>query len=152
MASNLTIESPKFEDIEKEAGPNTSDAINLLWIALNDTRKNERIDFRRAKDILAPKVLTIDASASVNNLDLQGCSVVSFIGSTAQNLTGFRAPSTGESRFVIVQVSGAGTITAKQAATSETANQLRHISGADVTLATDAAIQYVYLIGKWRQV
>jgi hypothetical protein len=152
MATNLTIESPKFEKIQTEAGPNTSDAINLLWLTLNDTRKSERLDFRRAVDIMSPKVLTIEAAASVNDLDLQGCSVVSFIGSTAQNLTGFRAPDTNDSRVVIVQTIGTGTITAKHSLTSETQNQLFNSTAADVTLSTNKGTMYVYLSGKWRQV
>src|SRR5262245_43521206 len=106
MSNNLTIESPNFEKINSESGQFTSDAIALLWAAINDTRKTERIDFRRASDQLRPKVLTLNPSASTDNLDLQGCSVVSFVGTTAQNLTGFRAPETGKSQVVLVQVSG----------------------------------------------
>lgn len=152
MATNLTVESPNFEKIEKETGQFTVQAVVTLWAALNDTRKSARVDGRRATDIMAPKVLTLDAAASVNDLDLNGCSVVSFIGTTAQNLTGFRAPETGQTRIVIVQVSGTGTITAKHNATSETANQLVNKTGADVAMATNAAAMYVYLSGKWRQV
>lgn len=152
MAFNLTIESPNFEKIEKESGQFTSDAIALLWAALNDTRATMRRAFRLASETLEPKVLTLAAGASVDNLDLQGASIVSFTGGTAQNLTGFRAPETGKSRIVFVQVNGAGTITAKHALTSETANQLSNASGADVALATGAGIVYVYLEGKWREV
>lgn len=152
MANNLTIESPNFEKIEKESGQFTADAIALLWAALNDTRKVERIDFRLARDLIAPKVLTIAPTASVDNLDLQDSSVVSFTGSSSVNFTGMRAPETGRTRVVLVYVSGSGTITAKDEATSETQNQLFNTSGGDVTLATGAGIIYVYLQGRWREV
>lgn len=152
MSNNLTIESPNFEKIAKEAGQFTSDAIGLLWAALNDTRKTERIDFRLTRDILAPKLKQVDAGASVDNLDLEGCSVVEFTGSSAQNFTGMRAPETNRTRVVFVSVTGSGTITAKHALTSETGNQLSNASGADVSLATGAGIIYVYLSGKWREV
>lgn len=152
MAFNLTIESPNFEKIEKEAGQHTSDGIGTLWNALNETRKDARGDFRRARDIVAPKVLQVTAAASVDNLDLQGCSIVEFIGTTAQNFTGMKAPSTGASRVVWVYVTGSGTITAKHSVTSETENQLINESAADVTLSTNKGIIYVYLSGKWREV
>lgn len=152
MASNLTIEAPNFEKIGKEAGQFTQDAIALLWAAFNDTRKTERMDFRQATDILAPKVLTLAAAASVNNLDLEGCSVLSFTGASAQNLTGARAPDTGKTRILIVFVGGAGTITVKHLATSESGNQFSNSTGADVALATGHGRIYVYLAGKWREV
>lgn len=152
MAINQTIESPNFEKINKEAGQFTSDAISLLWNAINDTRKTERMDFRRVSERMEPKVLTIDAGASVDNLDLDGASVISFIGASAQNFTGMRAPEPGKSRVVLVQVSGAGTITAKHNATSSTENQLVNTLGVDKALATNAGIVYVYTAAKWRQV
>jgi hypothetical protein len=152
VSTNLTIEAPNFEKIAKEAGQFTSDAINLLWAALNDTRKVERMDFRLVKDILAPRVLTISPSASVDNLDLQGCSVVSFTGASSVNLTGFRAPETGQSRVLFLEVSGAGTITAKHNVTSEAANRLVLDGAGDVTLATNAGIILVYLASRWREV
>lgn len=152
MASNLTIESPNFEKISKEAGQFTMDAINLLWAALNDTRKNERIDFRMAKEIVAPKVLNIAQTANMDNLDLQGCSVLSFSGTSSVNLTGLRAPDTGDTRMVIIQVNGTGTITVKHNVTSETANQFFNKASADVTLATNAAGIWLYLSPKWRQI
>lgn len=152
MATNQTVESPNFEKISKEAGQFTSDAINLLWAALNDTRATERRDFRRASETLEPKVLALAPSASVNDLDTEGASVVSFIGASAQNFTGMRAPETGKTRIIFVQVNGSGTITIKHNATSETANQLTTSTGADVARATATGIVFVYLNGKWREV
>lgn len=151
MATNLTIESPNFEKIKKEAGQFTQDAITLLWAALNDTRASARRDNRLATEMIAPKVLSIAASGSINDLDLQGASIVSFTGGSGQNLTGFRAPETGRTRVVIVQVNGAGTITCKHNATSETQNQLVLSTGADTARATNSGIIFAYLEGKWRE-
>lgn len=152
MSNNLTIESPNFEKIDKEAGQFTSDAISTLWSALNDTRKTERVDFRLAKDILSPRVLTVAPAASVDNLDLQGCSVIQFTGSSAQNFTGMIAPETGQTRLIIVHNTGTGTITAKHNLTSETANRLSNIGAADKAVATGASLVYLYLSGLWRQI
>ena len=152
MATNLTIESPNVEKIAKEAGQFTSDAVGLLWVALNETRADLRRLTRVNRETLQPKVLTIAPSASVDNLDLQGASVVEFTGASSVNLTGFRAPETGATRLLFVVVSGAGTITAKHNVTSETLNRLVNGSGGDVTLATNAGIVYVYLSGRWREV
>lgn len=152
MATNQTVEAPNYEKIAKEAGQFTSDAINLLWLALNDTRATERRDFRAASEKLAPKVLSVTAAASIDNLDLEGASIVSFVGTTAQNLTGMRAPETGKSRLVFIQVNGTGTITVKNNATSETANQIVLSTGADTARATGTGIVLVYLNSKWREV
>lgn len=152
MASNQTIESPNLEKIGSEAGQFTSDAIGTLWIALNDTRKTERVDFRLAKDIIAPKVIAIAPSASVDNLDLSGASVVQFTGSSAVNFTGMLAPETGKTRIVIVHVTGSATITAKHNVTSEATNRLSNSTAADVALATGASAIYIYLSSLWRQI
>ena len=152
MASNLTIESPNFEKIQKESGQFTADAISLLWAALNETRKEERTHYRLTRDMLKPKLLAIEPTASVDNFDLQNSSVLSFVGSTAVNFTGLRAPDTGVCQIVIVHVSGSGTITLKHEVTSETQNQLSAASGADVTLATGSGIILAYIGSKWREV
>lgn len=151
MATNLTIESPNFDKINSEAGPFTADAINLLWASLNDTRAVERRDFRRAQERLEPKVLVMSPSASVDNLDLQGASVLSFEGSSAQNVTGFRAPESNTSRVIICQVSGSATITFKHNVTSETTNRLILSTAADTTRATNQGIIFVYLASRWRE-
>ena len=152
MSYNLTIESPNLEKITKEAGQFTSDAISTLWAALNDTRRTERVNSRLAKEMLAPKVLTVVAAASVDNLDLEGASIVSFSGGTAQNFTGMRAPETNQSRVVFVQVSQAGTITIKNSLTSESQNQFVTNTGADVAKTVGTGAVFAYLVSKWRQV
>ena len=151
MANNLTIESPNFDKIDEESGHFTADAVNLLWQALNETRAELRRGVRRATDMIEPKVLQITAAASVDNLDLQGCSTVEFIGASAQNFTGMRAPETGRSRVVVVYVTGNGTITAKHNVTSETASRLRNELELDTVLVTGTGTAYVYLSGQWRE-
>lgn len=152
MSSNLTVEAPNFQKILKEAGQFTADAVNLLWSALNDTRAVSRRDSRLATELIEPKVKTVNAAASVDNLDLEGSSIVSFTGTTGQNFTGMRAPETGKARVVIIQNNGSGTITLKHNVTSETANQLTNDGGADVSLSTGKGTIYVYLSAKWREV
>ncbi len=151
MGANLSIESPNFEKIAEEAGNYTADAVGLLWAALNATRDDQRRGDRRAQDTMEPKVLVLAPTASVNDLDITGVSVVYFESGT-QNFTGMRAPETGKSRVMLVLNGGAGTITAKHGATSETLNQLVNGSGADVTLATNAGIIYLYVASRWREV
>jgi hypothetical protein len=152
MATNQTIESPNFEKIQKEAGQFTSDAIALLWAALNETRKDERTHFRLTRDMIRPKVLSLAPSADVDDLDLAGASVVSFTGAASVNFSGLRAPDTGVCQVVIVHVSGAGTITVEDEASSEAANQIATSSGANVTLSTGSGIILAYLSSKWREV
>ena len=150
MSRNLTVEAPNFEKIAEEAGQFTSDAISLLWLTLNLTRQEQRAGERHAIEMLAPKVLTLSPSASVNNLDLQGCSVVHFTGGT-QNFTGMRAPETGKSRVIIAVNTGGGTITVKHNLTSESQNQISTKTAGDVTLT---AAVFISLPGgtKWLEV
>lgn len=153
MSTNLTIESPNFDKIRKEAGQFTSDAVRLLWEALNDTRSTERRDINLLTRAFT--ALSLSPVASVDNQDLGATSVftvVSFLGGSAQNLTGFKAPETGQARLVFVQVSGAGTITVKHNATSETANRIITSTGADVARATGSGMVLAYLASNWRQV
>jgi hypothetical protein len=152
MATNQTVESPNFEKISKEAGQFTSDAINLLWAALNATRADLRRETRLAQERVEPKRLDQSPSAGLDNVDTDGASVVSFTGASSVNLTGFRAPETNANRLLFVQVNGAGTITVKNSATSETANQIVTSTGADVSLTTGKGLVLAYLASKWRQV
>lgn len=152
MASNLSIESPNFDKVNKESGQFTSDAVSLLWQALNDTRATLRRNFDRAQERLEPKALPVSAAASVDDLDTQGASIVEFTGGSAQNFTGMRAPETGANRIMLVIVTGAGTITVKNNVTSESANRIVTNTGADVTRATNTGMILVYLSGKWRQI
>jgi hypothetical protein len=152
VANNLTIESPAFEKIAKEAGHFTRDAINTLWLAENDTRAQVRQGIRQTSSVLEPLVLTQAPTGSVNNLDLTNCSIVSFTGTTAVNFTGMIAPETGAARVVFIQNSGTGTITVKHNATSEAFNQITMATGADYSMTTGKGLIVVYLASKWREV
>jgi len=148
----MSKEAPNFEKIAIEAGTFTSDAISTIWDILQDMRLAVRKGTRRATEVIEPRVLEVNAAASVDDLDLAGASVVNFTGSSAMNFTGMRAPDTGKTRTVFVSVTGTGTITAKHLVTSEAANQLSMTAGVDKTLATGAGMTFVYLNGKWREV
>lgn len=152
MAQNQTIESPNFEKVSKEAGQFTSDAVSLLWNALNDTRQTERRDFRTAQEMIAPKVLLMSPSANQDNVDTEGASVISFTGAASVNVTGFRAPSTGQTRVLFCQINGAGTITFVHNATSEEANRLVLSTGANMARATNSGIIFAYLSSRWREI
>jgi len=152
MAVNQTVESPNFDKIASEAGQVTSDAINLLWLAINDSRATERRNARLNQERVYPKVLVMVPTATVTDLDLQGASVLSFTGTTAVNVTGFIAPETNQTRIVFCQVSGSATITFQNAVTSQTANQLVLSTGADTARATNTGIVFAYLASKWREV
>lgn len=152
MATNLTVASPNFEKITKEAGNFTSDAINFLWATLNATRADLRREARRGQERIEPKVLSLAPSANQDNIDTDGASVVSFTGTSAVNVTGFRAPETNYTRVLFIQISGTATITFKHNVTSETANQIVLSGGADLARATNTGLVLVYLASKWRQV
>jgi hypothetical protein len=152
VSNNLTIESPNFEKINKEAGQHTSDAVGLLWAALNDTRKTERVDFRQARDIMAPRVLSLNQTAAVDNLDLAGASVVEFTGTVGINFSGIKAPETGRTRIVTVYVTGSGGVTLLHDSTSESANRFTMTTGANRLLSTQDGLILIYLSGKWREV
>lgn len=150
----MAQEAPTLDygTIEQETGLTTSSSIQTLWKWVQNGIIDEARSVQIAKDILEPKVLVLSASASVDNLDLKGSSVVHFTGASAQNFTGMVAPAPNKARVVIVHVSGAGTITLKHNVTSTSTNRLSLITGADTALATGKSAIFIYLSGLWRQV
>lgn len=152
MATNQSVEAPNYEKISKEAGQFTSDAIALLWAAINDTRDSQRRGLRENSEKVGPKVLSLAPAGNQDNLDIEGSSVVSFTGAASVNITGFRAPDTGKTRILFCQVNGAGTITFIHAATSETVNQIVLSTGANTARATNTGIVFAYLESRWREV
>jgi hypothetical protein len=152
VANNLTIESPNFEKISKKAGQETADGINTLWGAYNDTRATLRSVARLSEELIRAKPLEVAAAASVDNLGIKDYSIVVFTGASGQNCTGFLAPETGQTKVLLVLVTGAGTITFKHNATSDSVNRLVNATGADVTRGTNQGIVYVYIGAKWREV
>lgn len=152
VRTNLTIESPNTEKITKEAGQFTADAVGVLWAALNDTRASQRRGERLAREMVAPKVISLAPGASVDDLDTQGASVIYFTGSTAVNLTGFRAPETGQTRVLFIYIGGTGTITVKNQLTSEAANRIQTSTNADVARTQYQGLVLVYLGSRWCEV
>lgn len=152
MSTNNAIEGVDLDTIRQEAGVSTRNAINLLYQALNAEIIERRKAVRRAQNLLAPKVLSLAPTVNQNNLDLEGSSIVLFTGATAVSITGFRAPSTNESRIVIAQVIGAGTITISHASgSSDAENRVRNAALANLAIATDKTAMYLYLNSLWRQ-
>lgn len=141
-----------YATIETETGPETSSAFQSLWFLVQNGIIDETRSIQVAKNILEPKVLVSAPSASVDNLDLKGSSIVHFTGSSAVNFTGMVAPAPNKARVVIVHVSGSATITLKHGVTSTSTNRLSLITGADTALATGKSAIFVYLSSLWRQV
>jgi hypothetical protein len=135
--------------IEAESGPATTQAIQSLSLALESAKIDLARSLQVAKDRIEPKTKTVAQSANMNNLALDGASVVHFTGASSVDLTGFVAPEPGRARVLIVFSSGAGTITMKHEVTSTAANRLDLITGADTTLVGTV---FVYLSSRWRQV
>ena len=109
MAVNLTVEAPEFDQIEKESGRATRDAIRLLWGVANYESQRRRKTDRRLADRLSPKVLYLAPTANQNNLDTQGAGVLYYNGASAVNITGYILREEGDILFI--HVAGAGTIT-----------------------------------------
>lgn len=75
MAGNLVIESPDFDEIRKESGASTEDAIKLLWYALNN-----EIKLRQGKrfrwDTILPSNLAFTSSAGTWTVETADISLV----------------------------------------------------------------------------
>lgn len=141
-----------YGTVEAETGLETVQALQSLWFSFQNGIIDEGRNVQIAKDILEPKVLVSAPSASVDNLDLKGSSIVHFNGASSVNFTGMVAPAPNKARVVIVHVSGAGTITLKHNVTSTATNRLSLITGADTALATGKSAIFVYLSSLWRQI
>ena len=80
MAENLVIESPDFDEIRKESGTSTEDAIRLLWFALNGEIKQRRGKRFRWDDVGSTN-LTFTSSAgtwTVDSGDITFCKTALF--------------------------------------------------------------------------
>jgi hypothetical protein len=80
MAENQTIEAPDFDKIKKEAGPNTRDAIQLLWYVANNESAERRRGVRAAQEESLRKVKSDAPTANQNNYDTEGSPLVEFTG------------------------------------------------------------------------
>ena len=151
MSFNLTIESPDFDRIRKDAGRATEDAVRLLWFALLDENATRRTSVKLARDRLEGKLLSSAPTAQQNNFDTEGALVVLFTGSTAFNLTGLRNGKDG--RVVFIHVTGTGTVTmVDSSASSDAANRIITNNGANKAVATAESFLFLYAASRWRQV
>jgi hypothetical protein len=150
MAENKTIEAPDFEEIKRETGPTTKDAVVLLWAALNDVDARQRRGVRVAKDVDSPAVKTDAPAADQHNYDTGDVGIVLFTGSTNFSLTGIRNGRSG--RTVTLVNLGTATITLPNSSvSSDAANRLLNDGGASTSLTTDKTARYRYLDSRWRE-
>ena len=150
MAENLSIESPDFDRIKRGNPHAIEDAIRLLWIVLNNELRVRRQADRRIEERLSPKVLPRSPSGNENNVDTEGAGFVVYTGSTAVNITGYRAREDGDILFV--HVTGSGTIThMNQSASSDAGNRFVFQAAADKAVATNRSIVLQYYNARWRE-
>ena len=151
MAENLSLQAPDFPRIKADAGIATSDAVKILWQAMNFEMGRRRQDVRLSKERVQPKVLTDVNTVSQNNYDLEGSGILLLTGGTF-NITGFRAPSDGESFVLFGHNIGAGTITLVHAsASSDAQNRIQCFGAANIAVATDQSFVLIYLNSLWRE-
>lgn len=149
MSSNLTIESPDFDYIKKESGVITSDAIKLIWLALNFEIQNRRSTVNAATDRLEGKITSDSSTLSEDNLDVQGSLIWWYNTSSAINVTGIRNGIEG--RVVFIHNVGSGTITFKHNTTSDASNRLLLAAAADKAVATNKSIVLMFINSRWRE-
>lgn len=143
--------APDFAAIARGDSAAAAAGTRLLWYLFNAESNLRSRVVRKASDKLAPKVLQYAPTAAVNNLDLAGCSVVEFTGSSSVNLTGILQPER-DGELVFLFVTGSGTITLKhQNAGSDAVNRITTNSGGDLAVTTSNGTILIYLAGRWKQ-
>ena len=150
MSENLVITSPDFDEIEKKAGAATRDAVNLLWSVLNKEISLRRQTVRDAKQTLEVKTLNAAPTSQQDNFNTDRATIYYFTGSTNFNFTGIRNGIEGA--LVLLHNIGTATITIKNASgSSDAANQILTVTGADKSLTTSKSILLAYINSRWRE-
>ena len=150
MATNLAVEAPDFDEIRKESGFVTSNAVKLLWEVLNYEITKRRLGIRKATNLLQGRATADATTVSENNLDLEGSLVWWYNTASNVNVTGFRNGEEG--RAVWVHNVGSGTITFKHSsASSDATNRFLNFGAVDVAMATNQSILYLYINARWRE-
>ena len=150
MSTNLSITSPDFDQIRKESGLITSNAVKLLWEVLNFEIANRRKGVRQAKNFLLGTITTDTATAAENNLDLLDSLVWWYNTASSFNVTGFRNGIEG--RIIFIHNVGAGTITFKHnSGSSDAANRILNDGAGDTAMATNKSVVYQYINSRWRE-
>ncbi|NBR88175.1 MAG: hypothetical protein EBT61_22275 [Verrucomicrobia bacterium] len=151
MANQLTIDSPEFDYIYREAGRATRDGIQSLWLVANDEAASRRAGVREAIERMCPKEIIQSPTASQNDYDTKLSTVLRFDGSTAINVTGFQART--EPTILFLFVLGSATITLKnESASSIDRNRILTFSGADLAIAQGKSVMLMYLNTRWREI
>lgn len=149
MATQNVIESPDFNQIEKDAKRATRDAITLLWAVLNEEIKTRRQTVKDAKDTYAAKALNDAPTANQNNYDTGKATIFYFTGSTNFNLTGIRNGIEG--KILLLHSTGSGTVTIVHASgSSDAANRFVTDTAGNLSLTTDQTAIAIYLNSRWR--
>lgn len=152
MASNLTIESLDFDAIRRGDKRATGDAVEFLWLTLNEEARQRRRAVKLASDRAEWQVIIDEPTVQQNNYDIGNASVIEFRGATSFDLTGLLAPSAGAARRVLIVVLGSGTVTVKyNSASSDDVNRLLTHSAADVAITTNKCMEFTYLNSRWRE-
>jgi len=148
---NLSIESPDFDRIRDGNYRAIEDAIRLLWFVANNNERVRRTQDRRISQRYSPKVLLKSLSGNENNVDTEESGLIVYTGSSAVNITGYRAPSV-DGAVLTVLVTGSATIThMNQNASSDAGNRMVFQGGADVGVATNRALVFAYRDSRWRE-
>jgi hypothetical protein len=149
MSENLSISSPDFDLIEKEAGVATRNAVNTLWFSLNQEISLRRKTVRDAKQTLEVKASNAAPTTNQDNFDTDRSTIYYFTGSTNFNLTGIR--NGVEGAIIVLHNIGTATITIKHNVTSDASNRLLTSTSADKSLTTNQSIMFMYLNTRWRE-
>lgn len=151
MAENLTIESPDFDRVRKGDPHATEDAVKLLWYVLNNEIKTRRQNDRSIASRLSPGINTHAPSAAVNNFDVTGIGFLVYTGSTAVDVSGYRAGVDGD--ILVIHVTGSATIThLHQSASSDAQNRIVTADGTSTAVATSKTLTLIYQNARWREV
>ena len=150
MASNLTIESLDFDQIEHDAKSATRNGLYLIWLALNNEIKLRRQLIKDTKDTDEGKIFSTSPTAQVDNLDVERSATVLFEGTTNFTLTGIRNGVEGQ-RLILFNNNTATITLGHDNAGSDAANRMLLDTGANKTLAQNAAIMLLYLASRWRE-
>lgn len=151
MAENLSVASPDFEYIRKEAGVHTMDGVRLLWSVANEEAKDRRIGIRLAIERQEVKTLITSPALNQNNFSTEFATTLRFDGAASVNITGIRARVEGARIRVLVL--GSGTITLMHNnASSEAQNRMLFASGADKAVATNKSVELEYQNARWREI
>ncbi len=150
MATNLSVEAPDFDQIRKESGIITSNAVKLLWEVINYEIAQRRASVRAATIKLQGRATGDGATAQENNLDIEDSLVWYWSTASSFGLTGIRNGFDG--RVVFLHNIGAGTISLKnESGSSDAANRILTKTAGDTTIATNESAILMYINQRWRE-